>query len=179
MNYIRKVYMLWAQHSEWTRMAFSSIIFRTPDEEEVINRLLKNPMDFAMLLRIFYGDKIGFRFGKLLTEHLQLAADLVRATMTGDNSKAEAIDRRLYENADEISYLLGSINPYWYYKDWRRMFYSHLDLAKMMASQMINGRYRESIDTYDIFEKEVWIMADMMARGLLKQFPYILCNNGK
>lgn len=171
--------MLWVQHSEWTRMAFSSIIFKTPDEKEVINRLLKNPMDFAMFLRTFYGDKVGFRFRELLTEHLQLAADLVRATMAGDTARAEAIDKRLYENADEISYLLASINPCWHYVDWRKMFYRHLDLAKLMASQMINGNYRESIDTYDIFEKEVMIMADMMAEGLLRQFPHILCGYGK
>lgn len=165
--------MLWFQHSEWTRMAFSSIIFNTPDEEEVINRLLRNPKDFDIFLSTFYGDRVGYNFGDLLAEHLQLAGDLVKATMAGDTTDAEGIDNSLYENANEIAYLLASINPYWSYEDWKGMFYKHLDLAKLMAGQMINGQFRESIDTYDIFEEEVIMMADMMVDGLLKQFPHI------
>jgi len=51
------------------------------------------------------------------------------------------------------------------------MLFKHLDLAKLMAKQMINGKYKESINIYDTFEKEVMIMADVMAKGLLRQFP--------
>ena len=171
----KEVRMLWMQHSEWTRMAFVSIIFKNPDEEQVIFRLLRNPADFAYFLRIFYGDTIGFRFSDLLTEHLSLAADLVRATMVGDTIKAEIINKKLYENADEISLFLSSINPYWYYESWRIMLYMHLDMAKQMAGEMINGDYKESINTYDRFEREVMVMAEAMYDGILKQFPYMFC----
>ena len=168
-----QVRMLWFQHSEWTRMAFASIIFKNPDEAEVINRLLRNPADFAYFLRYFYGHNIGAQFCTLLTEHLVIAADLVKATMAAETNKAEQINQRLYKNADEISAFLDSINPYWNSQDWKKMFYMHLDLAKLIASQMIEGNYEKSINTYDIFEAEVMNMADMMIDGIIKQFPYL------
>lgn len=89
----------------------------------------------------------------MLTEHLIFAGELVEATMEGDTNKAEIINYRLYENANEISILLGSINPYWSYENLWIIFFRHLDLAKTMAMEMINGDYRESIKTYDRYRK--------------------------
>lgn len=173
LELINRVHRLWYQHSEWTRMAFVSIIFKNPDEEAVISRLLRNSADFGYLLREFYGEASAFRFRDLLTEHLNLAGELVKAAMARDTIKAEKINRRLYENADEISALLGSINPFWQFENWRKMLHMHLDLAKTMASEMINGNYKESIDTYDSFESEITVMADIMAGGIIKNFPYL------
>ena len=159
--------MLWMQHSEWTRMAFTAIIFKNPDEEEVLKRLLRNPVDFACFLNVFFDKNMVISFENLLTEHLELAGELVRATMDEDTMGAENINERLYENADELSALLALANPYWQYDEWRTMFYKHLDLAKKMASEMIHGDYEESIRTYDHFEAEVMLMADFMIEGLL------------
>lgn len=155
------------QHSEWTRMAFTSMIFKNPDEEAVIARLLRNPADFYYLLRSFFGERAASEFRDLLSEHLILAADLVKATMAGDTNKANSVNTGLYKNADEISGLLSSINPFWNYDEWRNMLYMHLDLAKKMALEMINGNFEDSINTYDNFEAEVLAMADIMARGLI------------
>lgn len=175
LQLINKVRMLWMQHSEWTRMAFVAIIFDTPDKDAVIERLLENPLDFAQFLQEFYGAMIAFEFGDLLTEHLTLAGDWATAMKMGDSAKAEKINIRLYENAEEISMLLSSINPYWSYENWKMMFFRHLDLAKAIAVQMIESNYRESIKTYDRFESEVMMMAQMMYEGILKQFPHIFC----
>lgn len=170
INLNNEVRLLWMQHSEWTGMAFTSVIFGNPDEEAVIERLLRNPKDFARFLGAFYGDKTARRFGKLLTEHLSLAVALVEVTMAEDAEEADRISAMLFENADEISRLLADINPYWHYESWRNMFYVHLDLAIAMAGQRINGKYRESIHTYDRFEAEVMTMANMMVKGIIQQF---------
>ncbi len=159
--------MLWMQHSEWTRMAFASIIFKNPDEKEVLQRLLRNPVDFAYFLSNFVGWQTAFSFGDLLTEHLNLATALVRATMSNNTEDAEKINKQLYENADSISALLSSAKPCCNYDEWRTMLYRHLDLAKKMASEMINDDYEESILTYDNFEAEAMLMADMMTECLL------------
>lgn len=175
LELINEVSMLWMQHSEWTRMAFVSIIFNTPDKEAVIFRLLRNPADFAYFLRVFYGDNVGFRFSDLLTEHLSLVGSLVEYTMLGYTEAIEKTNEKLYKNADEISLLLSSINPYWYYESWKTMLYMHLDMAKNMAGEMINGNYRESINIYDSFEREIMLMAEVMYYGILEQFPYKFC----
>lgn len=79
LKFIEKILVLWFQHSEWTLMAITSIVFESPNEEVVINRLLRNPEDFYKVLKPFYEENIASRFSNLLTEHLVLAADLVNA----------------------------------------------------------------------------------------------------
>lgn len=77
VNLMNNFRMLWEQHAAWTRMTIISIVFGLPDEDFVVKRLLRNPLDFAHALRPFYGDMIASRFGQLITEHLTIAALLV------------------------------------------------------------------------------------------------------
>lgn len=178
MNYVNKhelslineIRMLWMQHSEWTGAAINSIVLLAPNEEAIINRLLRNPKDFSLMLSRFYGDNIGFKFSNLLTEHLELAAELIKVIMGNELDKAEIIRKRWYTNAEEISHLLSSINPYWSFKAWRDMFFVHLKLAEKIAIELINEEYEKSIITYDEFEMEVMMMAQLMYVGLLRQF---------
>ncbi len=163
-----RVRMLWMQHGEWIKMAFVAIIFNNPDEERVLQRLLRNPADFARFFDCFFGREFSFSFKRLLTEHLELAAALVRALMANDTQRADKINTKLYKNADDLAAALTSANPYWRYEEWRTMLCRHLDLAKKIASEMINDDYKESIATYDYFEAEIMLMADQMIKGLLK-----------
>lgn len=172
MNHIR---MLWEQHGAWTRMAITSIVFGLPDEEFTVKRLLRNPTDFAHALRPLYGDMIATRFEKLLTDHLTIAAELVKAAKTGDSQKAADIEKRWYKNADDIAALLGRINPYWSEEDWRKMLHEHLAFVKTEAVDMLNKDYQKSIDTYDKMEIQILQMADVMAKGIIAQFAYYFC----
>lgn len=43
--------LLWNQHAEWTRMAINSITLNLPNDEEEVNRLLRNPKDFGVALK--------------------------------------------------------------------------------------------------------------------------------
>lgn len=172
LNIIKKVNMLWMQHSEWTFMAIESIVLDCPNKESVIDRLLRNPKDFAIFLRQFYGDLFAYKFDVLFTEHLTLAADWINATIINDTDNANIIRDRWYRNAEEISSLLASVNPYWSFEIWRDMFFTHLGLVEKMTLQIMTGNYKESIETYDIFEAELMMMADIMYNGILRQFYY-------
>ena len=161
------IYSLWFQHSEWTMMAFTAVVFENENKEETIERLLQNPVDFGDFLRHFFGDEAALEFCKLLTEHLELAVELVEVTISEDTDRADEINKRLFENADEISYLLSTLSPYWHYECWQTMFYMHLDLAIGMAGELIEGNYEKNIEIYDMFEAEVMEMANMMIRGIV------------
>jgi hypothetical protein len=166
LTVMQTVRMLWMQHSEWTRMAFTAVIFQNPNEEAVTQRLLRNPIDFGNFLYRFFGWTFANSFTCLLTEHLTLAVALVKASKENKTKEAENISNRLFKNADEISALLAAASPYWFYEEWRAMLYRHLNLASQMAEEDIKGAYAKSIQTYDIFEAEVMQMADMMIKGL-------------
>lgn len=165
LNHMR---MLWEQHTLWTRMTIMSIAYDLPDVDLVTNRLLRNPMDFEILLRNFYGNKVASKFSNLLEEHLIIAAELVKAAKSGDNNTAVDAEKRWYANADEIANFLSSINPYWSQEDWKTMLYLHLALTKAEAVAIISKNYAESIALYDKIEMQGLEMADMMTEGIIR-----------
>ncbi|WP_225886112.1 LysM peptidoglycan-binding domain-containing protein [Clostridium botulinum] len=163
--------MLWEQHSVWTRLAIMSIVAGSPDQDLVIARLLRNPKDFEAALRPFYGDKVAAEFNKLLTSHLVIAAELVKASKAGNTNAASDAEKRWYENADQIAELLSRINPYWYLEDWKAMLHEHLALVKAEAVAILTSDYKRSISIYDEIEAQALEMADTMAEGIIEQFP--------
>ncbi len=167
-NHLR---MLWEQHVVWTRLTILSIVFGLPDVDQVTNRLLRNPKDFEAALKLFYGDEIASTFADLFTNHLVIAAELVKAAKAGNSGAAADAERRWYANADEIAAFLGSINPYWSQDDWKAMLHEHLALTKTEAVNLLTGNYSEGISTFDEIEKQALKMADVMAYGIVKQFP--------
>lgn len=162
--------MLWEQHDVWTWSTIMSIVFGLPIADAVVARLLRNPVDFERALKPFYGDRIAAKFRDLLTEHLVIAADLVKAAKAGDNKAAAEAERKWYANADAIAVFLGNINPYWSQEQWRRMLHRHLALVKAEAVNMLTGQYEASIAAYDQNEIHTLGMADIMAEGIIKQF---------
>lgn len=163
--------MLWEQHVVWTRMAIMAIVHDLPETEQIIQRLLRNPTDFANVLATYYGEEAAQEFEQLFTDHITIAAELVRAAKAGDNNRMADANQRWHENADRIAELLGSINPNWSEEDWTAMLYEHLALLSDNVAEMIAGNYEESINQFDDIEAQALEMADMMAEGIMMQFP--------
>lgn len=168
VNYFR---LLWEQHVEWTRMAVLAIIHQLPETDQIVQRLLRNATDFANALAPFYGEDAAKEFARLFTEHINIAAELVKAAMAGDNNAVTDADRRWHENADQLAAFMNRVNPYWRDDDWSAMLYEHLDLLSTNVENMIAKNYEESINGFDEIELQALEMADMMAEGLMMQFP--------
>ncbi len=168
VNYFR---ILWEQHIAWTRMAVMGIIHELPEANLIIQRLLRNPVDFANAFRTFYGDEIAQTFEELLTAHLTIAAELVQAAKAGNAQAAADAEQRWYANANQIAEFLGSINPNWSSEDWSAMMNEHLELLQENIMQMLEKNYEDSINGFDEVEAQALEMADMMAEGIAKQFP--------
>jgi hypothetical protein len=163
--------MLWEQHVTWTRLTLISMVFGLPDEDIVTTRLLRNPGDFAKVLAPLYGEQIASAFSDLLKSHLVIAAQLVKAAKAGDNNTAASAEKRWYENADEMAAFLARINPYWSEAEWQKMLHEHLALTKLEAIDLLTKNYPESITLYDEIERQAMMMADLMARGIVNQYP--------
>lgn len=166
-------HILWEQHVAWTRFTILSMVLNLPDLSFVTHRLLRNPKDFELALIPFYGTKSAAKFSNLLKNHIVIAVQLVKASIIGDTRSATAIEKSWYNNANEISMFLASINPYWSTDNWKKMFYNHLAMTKNEAVYMLTRNYSAGINEYDAIEKQALKMADVMADGILKQFPSI------
>lgn len=162
--------LLWEQHVYWTRMVILGIAFDSPDLEASTNRLLRNPTDFARVFRRFYGKENASEFERLLTDHLVIAGELVKAAKAGNSKVAADAERRWYANADEIVGFLRHINPYWTVKHMRAMWHEHLKLTKDEAVAILNKDYARSIGIFDQIEKQALMMADDFSNGIICQF---------
>ena len=167
-NYMR---MLWEQHVTWSIIAIMGILHDLPEKELIIQRLLRNPMDFVNALMSFYGEESAQTFEELFTGHLTIAAELIEAIEAGNTSSITEIEQRWFDNADQIAGFLASINPNWSVDDWSAMLDEHLELLRANIDYMVTKNYEESINTYDDIQSQALEMADMMAEGIYLQFP--------
>lgn len=163
--------MLWEQHAAWTRMTIISIAEGLQDEDLVTRRLLRNPKDIAGAFLPFYGSEIAAMLDHLITDHLVIAAELVKAAKAGDSAAAEDAERRWYANADEIAMLLNCINPYWSRESMTQMWRRHLAQVKSQAVARLHKDYAADIAIYDEGEKLLLEMADELTEGIVRQFP--------
>ncbi len=162
--------MLWSQHVYWTRMAVMGIIYNLPDVQQIQQRLLRNPIDFENALIPFYGRDAAKEFSQLLTDHLSIAAEIVKAAKAGDNKMVNDANNRWHDNADKIAEFIGSINPYWTVEDWSAMIDEHLQLLSDNIARMLAKKYEDSINGFDDIEMQALEMADMMSEGIAMQF---------
>lgn len=176
-DYLAMNRLLWMEHVNWTRMTIMGIVFNLPDLPFVQERLLRNATDLGNCLRPFYGNQVADYYAQLIKEHLTIAAELVTAATKGDTVTAEQKEKAWYENADQITVFLSSINPYINKQELQKMFYSHLSLTKEEAVNMIQKNYKEDIEVFDNIEAEALAMSDMIASAIVKQFyyPYFQC----
>lgn len=95
VNLTNEFIVLWLQHVYLTRLFLISSINNLNDIEAVTNRLLRNPKNFAMVFKKYYGGETATIFENLLTEHLVRAAELVEAAKAGDTNTANEIRRKM------------------------------------------------------------------------------------
>jgi hypothetical protein len=163
---------LWGEHVAWTRATVSSLVFTLPDASVVVARLLRTAKDMGVALMPFYGDRVAKRYGQLLTEHVTLAGDLVKATLERNVETAVAIEKKWFHNGAEISMFLNSINPYLSAVEFQEMFDEHLTLIKQGMVSMLGKDFKASVDLFDRMEIDALEMSDMISDAIIKQFPY-------
>lgn len=162
---------LWEQHVSWTRMTIISILEGLADEKYVTERLLRNAPEMASVFKKYYGERVASRLNQLLTNHLVIAAELVKAVKASNQQAAADAEKRWFANADEIAEFLSSINPFWSEEEWMKMLHKHLRLIMDEVKYQLSKQYKLSIEAYDKNEQQALEMADVMTQGIVKQFP--------
>ena len=164
--------LAWSQHVYWTRMLLISIAEGLADETDVTNRLLENPKDIANIFAQYYPQEVATLIEQLLTEHLQLGAELIKASKAGDSAMIEELNILWYANADKMADAFSSINPYYNQEEVRNMLYSHLNMTKQEVAMRLAKDYPEDIKAFNDVEAGAMSMADYFVQGIMRQFPH-------
>ncbi len=163
---------LWEDHITWTRVYIISAVAGLPETDAAAQRLLQNQADIGNAIKPFYGDAAGSQLTSLLRTHILTAADLLAAAKSGDNAKLQAASKSWYDNANQIAGFLSSANPgNWPLSDMQSMMKSHLDLTLAEATARLKGDWAGDVAAYDKVHNEILDMADMLAAGIIQQFP--------
>jgi hypothetical protein len=163
---------LWEDHITWTRLAIISLEGGTPDTKATVARLLRNQADLGNAVKPFYGTTAGNALTKLLREHILIAADLIAAAKAGDTDQVAEVQKRWTANADQISALLHGANPHnWPLAALKAEMHMHLKLTTDEAVAHLQGKWAADIAAYDKVHKHILHMSDVLADGIVAQFP--------
>lgn len=167
IDLINNMRVAWIQHVYWTRMLLISIAERLADQSDVTKRLLQNPFDIANVFGNYYPEEIVARIAQLLTEHLQIGADLITALRDGKTEEANDLKGQWYINADKMADAFSSINPNYDYEEVQKMLYTHLELTTQEVAMRLARNYPADIESFNEVEREVLTMADYFSAGLI------------
>jgi len=162
---------LWIDHVSWTRNFITSDLASLPDKEAVLQRLLKNQEDIGNSIKPYYGDKAGNELTELLKEHIQLAGQVLDSAKNNNKENLDKYNKLWYENADEISKFLSSANPNWSNSELKHMLHKHLQFVTQQVTERLNKDWNADIIAYDAGEDHMIKFADIIADGIIKQFP--------
>lgn len=153
---------LFTDHAVYTALVMKSIVDHGKDTEILVNRLLSNQKDIGDQLRSILGDNKANTITFLLTEHVKLAGDVMKAASEKDKSLDDKI-RKLFANGDQIAAALSIVN----YKIIQPMFHIHNQFVIDMTLARAQGRYSQEQELYDGYYTEILAMSDAIATGLM------------
>lgn len=163
---------LWEDHAMYTRNVILNIIDDLGGTNESVARLLQNQDDLGNAIKPVYGEAAGNQLTKLLKEHILIAADLLKAAKINNQAGFAAANTKWFKNADDISAFLSTANPgNWPLESMKKMMHEHLNLTTQEAVARLKKDYKADIEAYDKTRAELLAMSDMLATGIIKQFP--------
>jgi hypothetical protein len=171
VEFRQDVRKLWEDHVTWTRLFIVSAVAGLPDVDVTEGRLLQNQADIGTAMAAFYGDDAGAELTELLRQHILVAADLIAAAKAGDDAAIADERRRWYANAKDIADFLADVNPAWSKRELRQMMRRHLDQTLAEATARLTGDWAADVAEYDRIHLHILAMADVLAFGVIDQFP--------
>jgi len=162
---------VWINRTIWTRSYIVSAISNRPDQQDVLERLLRNQQDIGNVFKPYYGEAFGNRLAELLREHILIAGKIVAAAKAGNQEDVKTLQADWHRNADDISRFLSAANPNWPFKTLQDLLYTHLQLITEIVLACLEGDWKADIAATDKNEIHMIRLADFLTDGIVKQFP--------
>lgn len=162
---------LWSDHVIWTRQYVVSAIADAPDTSQAAARLLGNQDDIGAAVGSVYGDAAGKKTTDLLKEHILIAVDIIDAAKKGEDSRFKSANEKWDRNVEEIAAFLSSANSNWPRADVTDLLMQHLNLTRKEVVARLQQKHDEDVEAFDQILTEILTVADVLATGIVKQFP--------
>ena len=163
---------LWSQHMEWTYATVNAFFHNPNAVQPTLNRLLQNQRDIGAAIVPYYGQAAGDKLTNLLLAHINDAVPVLQAAQDGDTSALNKALDAWYANAKQIADFLSAANPRnWPTSATEPMMKDHITQTTTYSVDLLNGHYAQAITDYGKAEAHMAMMADVLSKGIIAQFP--------
>jgi hypothetical protein len=154
----------------WIKQLVVSTVDNLRDTDIIHQKLIKNVIDIGNLFRLYYGNDKADTITNLLKDNVLISREFIKAIRRRDINGAGNYERDLRKNADDISFTLSSMNPYYMENNVREMLYGYVDSIRDIAISRMNGDYAKEADAFDNAKTQTMVMADYLTDGIIEQF---------
>ncbi len=164
---------LWAGHIFWVRNVVMATKYGDTDAAKVAEaEVVQNAKDLANSISPYYGKDASDKLFKLLAGHYGAVKEYMNAAFSGNKEAKDAAVDKLKKNAGEIAEFLSSANP----KNWPKetllsALIAHGGHHIAQIDQISAKDFASEAKTWDAMKKHVNVIADVLADGIVKQFP--------
>jgi hypothetical protein len=158
---------LFTDHGVYTALVIKSITSGLDDVSVLLPRLLQNQKDIGDNLKPIIGEVNGNKLTQVLTEHIKLAGEVIKASTAKSAALQENIDK-LFDNSDKVAEVLSFLNPRKLpLAVTQKMFEMHNEFVVAMTKARLAKKYQEEIELYDAYYNEILEMSDMIYNALI------------
>lgn len=163
---------LWEEHVTWTRLFIVEAAANLPELASTTQRLMRNQKDIGDAIRPYYGSEAADKLTQLLSEHIVIGVRIVSSAKEGNAAAVDKDSALWNENGEAIATFLSGANPErWPLVDMKKMIQTHLQLTGKELAAHLRENWDEDIGAFDDVRKQVLEMSDMLAQGIIDQFP--------
>lgn len=162
---------LWSDHVFWTRDYIIAALAESSEMTPIVDRLEKNQRDIGNAIIPYYGKEAGQKLRALLTEHINIAIEIIAAAKSYNFDKLRESDEKWHRNAASIADFFHNIHGSWSKDAMVRMFNAHLTLTTEELDAHLKKEWKVDITTFDKVYEQALDMADHLTAGIVAQFP--------
>ena len=163
--------ILWGDHVILTREVIIDIIDERSGTTQAIDNLRRNQRDIGNALRPYHGNTVADKLTGLLDFQVTLAVNFLKAVKSDDANDLESAKQKWYANVDSIVSYLTETNSFLASNELTQIMHDHL--AATIEEVLARFKKDSSADmtAYAKVHSQILLFADMLADGIIKQFP--------
>ncbi len=164
---------LWVGHIFWVRNEVLMTKLGNAEAAKVASaQAVENAKAIANSIAPIYGQAAADKLFGLLAGHYGAVREYMAATYDGKKDGQDAASAKMKENGDEIATFLSGANP----KNWPKetilsALVAHVGHHMAQINQFNTGDYAGEATTWEAMIKHIYVIADVLADGIVKQFP--------
>jgi hypothetical protein len=163
---------LWVDHIFWVRNVVLKTKYGNADAAKVAEgQTVANAKALAGSITPYYGKEASDKLFGLLAGHYGAIKDYMNASYGDKKEAKDAATDKLKKNAEEIAVFLSSANPNWPKEPLKSALFAHVGHHIAQINAVEDKDYATEAKTWDAMKSHMYVIADVLADGIVKQFP--------